>query len=62
MWGLVGMPGHGIWVRCLASQHLVVVAQLVQALKLRMKLQGSCPITLVHIPGKENALTDDIPS
>ena len=49
------------WVKRLASRHSVVAAQLVRAMALRMKLQGACPITPVHIPGVENAMTD-IPS
>ena len=49
------------WVKRLASRHSVVAAQLVRAMTLRMKLQGACPITPVHIPGVENAMTD-IPS
>ena len=49
------------WVRRLASRHSVVAAQLVRAMVLRMKLRGACPITPVHIPGVENAMTD-IPS
>jgi len=49
------------WVKRLASRHLRVAAQLVRALAMRMKLNGACPITPVHIPGDENAMTD-IPS
>ena len=49
------------WVKRLASRHSVVAAQLVRAMALRMKLRGACPITPVHIPGVENAMTD-IPS
>ena len=43
------------------SRRSWVVAQLVRAIALRMKLYQTCPITPVHIPGKENAMTD-IPS
>ena len=49
------------WVKRLASRHSMVAAQLVRALALRMKLRRACPITPVHIPGVENAMTD-IPS
>jgi hypothetical protein len=49
------------WVKRLASRHSVVAAQLVRAMALRMKVNGACPITPVHIPGVENAITD-IPS
>ena len=49
------------WVKWLASRHSVVAAQLVQAMALRMKLRGACPIMPVHIPGVENSMTD-IPS
>ena len=49
------------WVKRLASRHSRVAAQLVRVLALRMKLRKACPITPVHIPGVENAMTD-IPS
>ena len=49
------------WVKKLASCHSVVAANLIRAIALRMKRVGACPITPVHIPGKENAMTD-IPS
>ena len=49
------------WVKRLASRHSRVAAQLLRAIALRMKLKGACPITPVHIPGAENAMTD-IPS
>ena len=49
------------WIRRLASRHSVVAARLVRAVALRMKIKGACPITPVHIPGSENAMTD-IPS
>jgi hypothetical protein len=49
------------WIKRLASRHSVVAARLVRAVALRMKVVGACPITPVHIPGVENAMTD-IPS
>ena len=49
------------WVKKLASRHSVVAANLIRAIALRMKIMGACPITPVHIPGIENAMTD-IPS
>ena len=49
------------WVTKMASKKLKVAAQLVRALALHLKFKQSCPLTPVHIPGIENALTD-IPS
>ena len=49
------------WTTKMASKHSRVAAQLVRALALRLNLKKSCPITPIHIPGIENALTD-IPS
>jgi hypothetical protein len=46
------------WVRHLATCGLMVSAHLIQALALRLKLNGTCPITLLHITGKENSMTD----
>ena len=49
------------WVTKMASKKSRVAAQLVRALALRLNISRSCPLTPVHIPGVENALTD-IPS
>ena len=49
------------WVKRLASRHSRVAARLVRAVAMQMKMKGACPITPVHIPGIENAMTD-IPS
>jgi hypothetical protein len=49
------------WVDRLASRKSRVAAWLVRALSLRLNIQRACPLTPVHIPGVENALTD-IPS
>ena len=49
------------WVTKMASRKSRVAVQLVRALALRLNVQQTCPLTPVHIPGIENALTD-IPS
>ena len=49
------------WVTKMASRKSKVAAQLVRALALRLNVKQTCPLTPVHIPGVENALTD-IPS
>lgn len=49
------------WVRRMASRHSRVAAQLLRALALRLKRSETCPLTPVHIPGKQNQMTD-IPS
>jgi hypothetical protein len=49
------------WVRRLATRGSMVSAHLIRVLALRLKLQGTCPITPLHIEGKENSMTD-IPS
>ncbi len=49
------------WVEKMASKKSCVVAKLVRALSLRLNVKKACPLTPVHIPGVENALTD-IPS
>jgi len=49
------------WVKRMASKQSRVAAQLVRALALRQKKQRACPLTPVHIPGRQNQLTD-IPS
>jgi hypothetical protein len=49
------------WVTRLASKSSVIAARLIHALSLRMKQTHACPITTLHIPGKENAISN-IPS
>ena len=49
------------WVRCLATRGSLVSAHLIRALALRLKLNGTCPLTPLHIAGEENLMTD-IPS
>jgi len=49
------------WVRHLATRGSMVSAHLIRALALRHKLNGTCPITPLHIAGEENSMTD-IPS
>jgi hypothetical protein len=39
----------------------MVSAHLIRALALQLKLNRTCPITLLHIAGEENSMTD-IPS
>jgi hypothetical protein len=46
------------WVNKMASQKSQITAQLVRALALCLNIKQSCPLTPVHIPGIENALTD----
>jgi hypothetical protein len=49
------------WVSRLATRGSLVSAHLIRALALRLKLNGTCPITPLHIAGEENSMTD-IPS
>jgi hypothetical protein len=49
------------WATNLASKRSTVAEHLVQALALRAKLQKACPLTPLHIAGKQNAIAD-IPS
>jgi hypothetical protein len=49
------------WVRRLATRGSMVSAHLIRALALRLKLNGTCPITPLHMAGEENSMTD-IPS
>ena len=49
------------WVRRMASKSSDVAGQLLRALSLRLKMKGVSPITALHVPGKQNAMTD-IPS
>jgi len=49
------------WVCHLATKGSMVSAHLIRVLALRLKLNGTCPITPLHIAGEENSMTD-IPS
>ena len=49
------------WVTRMASRHSRVAAQLIRALALRLHKHHACPLTPIHIPGKQNSMTD-IPS
>ena len=49
------------WVKRMASRQSRVAAQLLRALALRLHQRHTCPLTPVHIPGKQNSMTD-IPS
>ena len=49
------------WVERLAAKSSAVAGQLVRALALRLKKKGVSPLTMLHIAGEENAMTD-IPS
>ncbi len=49
------------WVNKMASQKSQIATQLICALALCLNIKQTCPLTLVHIPGIENALTG-IPS
>ncbi len=49
------------WVEKLAAKHSKVAMQLICALALRLQLAKTPPLTLLHIAGVDNALTD-IPS
>ena len=49
------------WVRRLATRGSLISAHLIRALSLRLKLNGTCPLTPLHIAGEENSMTD-IPS
>ena len=49
------------WVKRMASRHSRVAAQLIRALALRLHKHHACPLTPIHIPGKQNSMTD-IPS
>jgi hypothetical protein len=46
------------WVHCFATRGSLVLAHLIQALALHLKLKGTCPITPLHIAGEENLMTD----
>jgi hypothetical protein len=49
------------WIQCLATHGSMVSAHLIRALALWLKLNGTYPITPLHIAGDENSMTD-IPS
>jgi hypothetical protein len=49
------------WVKCLASRKSIVAKHFVQALALRLKSNKMCPLTMLHIEGKRNAILD-VPS
>jgi hypothetical protein len=46
------------WVRRLATRGSLVLAHLIRALALRLKLNSTCPITPLHIAGEDNSMTD----
>jgi hypothetical protein len=49
------------WVEKMATKKSHIAAKFVCAFALRLNINKTCPLTPVHIPGMENALTD-IPS
>ena len=49
------------WIGKLASKSSLVAGQLIRALALRLKMRRASPLTVQHIRGVENAVTD-IPS
>jgi hypothetical protein len=49
------------WVNRLASRWSLVAEHLVQALALCLKIMHACPLTPMHIEGKQNAIAD-VPS
>ncbi len=49
------------WVKKMASRKSRITAQLVRALAFHLNIKQTCPLTPIHIPGAEYALTD-IPS
>lgn len=49
------------WVTRMASRQSTVAMQLLRALALRLQLKKTSPLTPLHIPGIENAMTD-VPS
>jgi hypothetical protein len=46
------------WVRWLDIRGSPMSAHLIRAIALQLKLNGTCPITPLHIAGKENSMTD----
>jgi hypothetical protein len=49
------------WVQHMASCSSLVAEQLIRVLALRFNIQKVCPITMLHIEGNQNSMTD-IPS
>jgi hypothetical protein len=49
------------WVTGLASGKSIVAKHFIQALALRLKSNKTCPLTVLHIEGKRNAILD-VPS
>ena len=49
------------WVDRLATRSSPVALQLLRALALRLQMERASPLTSLHIPGKQNSITD-IPS
>jgi len=49
------------WVQRMACRSSLVAEQLIRALALQFNLQKVCPITMLHIAGDQNSMTD-IPS
>ena len=49
------------WVQRLAVKSSLVAGQLIRALALRLKVMGASPLSTLHVPGVQNAMTD-IPS
>ena len=49
------------WVDRMATQSEGVVGELLRALALRLDKSGISPLTTLHVPGRQNAMTD-IPS
>jgi hypothetical protein len=46
------------WVTRLASKWSLVAKHLIQALALWLKIQRTCPLTTIHIKGKQNTISD----
>jgi hypothetical protein len=49
------------WVQHMACQSSLIAKQLIRVLTLRINAQRSCPLTMLHILGDQNTMTD-IPS
>jgi hypothetical protein len=49
------------WVQLMASRSSLVAKQLIRILALHFKIHKVCPITMLHISGDQNAMTN-IPS
>jgi hypothetical protein len=46
------------WVDKLASKRSAVGAHLVRALAFRLKVKQCCPITPMHVAGRQNSMAD----